>query len=166
MPTLTKPDGSETMSIQETMEVLLDYLFEEDNVEENTHQKTIRKEVEEPIKTSDDVKFSREEIKQVIESFNDKKAPGIDRITAGIYLRTFNIFPRLVTAIYNQCLKRGCFPKRWKIAKIIPITKPGKESGTDPAKYRPICLLNIGGKVLEKLLLTELLYIQKQINEK
>jgi len=94
------------------LEVLLDYLFEEDNAEENTNQKTIRKTVEEPIKTNDDVKFSREEIKQAIESFNDKKAPGIDRITARIYLRTFNIFPRLVTAIYNPCLKRGCFPKK------------------------------------------------------
>ena len=82
MPTLTKPDGSETMSIQDTMEVLLDYLFEEDNVEENTHQKTIRKAVEEPMKTSDNVKFSREEIKQVIEIFDDIKASGIDGITA------------------------------------------------------------------------------------
>jgi len=91
MTTLTKSDGSETMSIQETMEVLLDYLFEEDNVEENTHQKTIRKAVEEPMKTRDNIKFSREEIKQVIESFDVKKTPGIDGITAGIYLRTFNI---------------------------------------------------------------------------
>ena len=115
MTTLTKPDGSETMSIQEMLEVLLDYLFEEGNVEENTHQKTIRKAVEEPMKTSNDVKFSREEIKQVIENFDNKKALGIDGITAGIYLRTFNIFSRLVTTIYNQCLKRGCFPKRWKI---------------------------------------------------
>jgi len=82
-----------------------------------------------------------------------KKAPGIDGITGGIYLRTFNIFLRLVTTIYNQCLKRGCFPKRWKIAKIIPTIKPGKENSMDPSKYRPISLLNIGGKVLEKLLI-------------
>jgi len=41
--TLTKPDGSETTSIQETLEVLLGYLFGENNAEKNTHQKTIRK---------------------------------------------------------------------------------------------------------------------------
>ena len=158
MTTLTKSDGSETMSIQVTLEVLLAYLFEEDNAEKNTHQKTIRKAADEPITTSNDVKFSREEIKQAIESFNDKKAPGIDGITAGIYLRTFNIFPRLITAIYNQCLKRGCFPKKWKIAKIIPIIKPGKENSMDPSKYRPISLLNIGGKVLEKLLISRINY--------
>jgi lipoate-protein ligase A len=55
MTTLTKPDGSETMSIQETLEVLLRYFFEEDNEEENTYQKTIRKAAEEPITTSNDV---------------------------------------------------------------------------------------------------------------
>jgi hypothetical protein len=26
------------------------------------------------------------------------------------------------------------FPRRWKIAKIIPITKPGKENNTDSSK--------------------------------
>jgi len=58
---------------KETMEVLLYYLFEEDNTEENQNQKQIRKTVEQPIKTIDDIEFSREEIKQAVESFNDKK---------------------------------------------------------------------------------------------
>jgi len=129
------------------MEVLLDYLFEEDNTEENQYQKQIRETDEEPIKTRDDIEFSREEIKQVIESFNDKKAPGIDGIRAGIFLRIFTTFPNLITAVYNQCLKRGCFPQSWKVAKIIPTIKPGKENSTDPSKYRPIGLLNIGGNV-------------------
>jgi len=74
MTSLTKPDGSETTSIQKTMEVMLDYLFKEDNEEENSHQKKLRKTIEEPIRTSDDVEFSQEEIKHVIESFNDKKS--------------------------------------------------------------------------------------------
>jgi len=55
-------------------------------------------------------------------------------------------------------LKRGFFPKDWKIAKIIPITKPGKEDSSDPSKYRPISLLNIGGKVLEKLLINRIVH--------
>ena len=154
--TLRNPDGSETSSIQETTKVVLDHIFTEDREEETLHHKNIRKTIEEPVCTNDDLEFSREEIKHTIESFNDKKAPGIDGITGGIYLRTFNTFSRLVTAIYNQCLKRGCFPKRWKIAKIIPIIKPGKEKSMDPSKYRPISLLNMGGKVLEKLLINRI----------
>ena len=66
------------------------------------------------------------------------------------------MFPRIITTIYNQCLKRGCFPKRWKIAKVIPVTKPAKENSLDPSKYRPIRLLNMGGKILEKLLINKI----------
>ena len=147
MTTLRKPDGSETTSIQDTVKVMLEYPFAEDREEETLHHKNIRKYIEEPLNTRDDVVFLREEIKQTIDSFNQKKAPGIDGITGGIYQRTYNIFPRVITAIYNQCLKRGCFPKRWKTAKIIPTIKLGKEKSICPFKYRPICLLNMGGKV-------------------
>ena len=52
--------------------------------------------------------------------------------------------------------RKGCFPRRWKTAKIIPIVKPGKENSMEPSKYRPVSLLNIGGKVLEKLLINRI----------
>ena len=116
----------------------------------------MRKSIEEPTSTSEDVEFSREEIRQTIVSFNDKKAPGINGHTGRIYLRTFNLFPELLTAIYNQCLERGCFPKRWKIAKIITIIKTGQENCMDPSKYRLISLLNMGGQILEKFLINSI----------
>jgi len=153
MTTLRKPDGTLTSNILETMNIMLDHLITDDGEEENQHHKNIRKIIAEPIYTSDDAEFTQREIKQTIESFNRKKAPGMDGITNDIFLRTFNKFPRIVTAIYNQCLIRGSFPRRWKTAKIISIAKLGKENSMDPSKYRPISLLNIGGKVLEKLLI-------------
>jgi len=47
---------------------------------------------------------------------------------------------------------------------MIPTIKPGKENSTDPAKYRPISLLNIGGNVLENYLVTELTITCIKIN--
>jgi hypothetical protein len=70
----------------------------------------------------------------------------------------------LAAAIYNQCLKTGFFPRRWKTANIIPITKPGKENSRDPSKYCTISLLNIGGKVLEKLLITRINHYMYKLN--
>jgi len=58
--------------------------------------------------------------------------------------------------MYNGCLRDGVFPKRWKRAKIIPIIKPGKEDCYDVSKYRPISLLNVGGKVLEKVMINRI----------
>jgi hypothetical protein len=55
--------------------------------------------------------------------------------------------------LYNECLNRGVFPARWKIVKLIPITKPGKENCEDATKFRPVSLINIEGKVLEKVLI-------------
>jgi hypothetical protein len=157
MTTLRKPNGTETSSLQETMNVMLDNIIAEDKEEEETyHHNSVRKMTEEPIHTSDDTEFTQAEIKQTIEIFNGKKAPGIDGIKSGLFLRTFNKFPRQITAIYNQCLKTGCFSGRGKTAKIIPITKSGKENSTDLSKYRPISLLNIRGKVIEELLINRI----------
>jgi hypothetical protein len=60
--------------------------------------------------------------------------------------------------MYNGCLRNGVFPKRWKREKLIPIIKPGQENNEDVSKFRPISLLNIGGKVLEKVLINIINY--------
>ena len=45
---------------------------------------------------------------------------------------------------------------RWKRAKLIPITKSGKENSKYVSKFHPISLLNKGGKVLEKVLINRI----------
>jgi hypothetical protein len=113
----------------------------------------IRRLTQRPIKTTDNRQFTQHEDRQIIEGFNPRKEPAPDGMTSKILILVFKTIPTTVTYIYNECLKRGCFPKKWKTAKIIPITKPGKENSLDPSKYHPISLLNIGDKVLEKLLI-------------
>jgi len=66
--------------------------------------------------------------------------------------------------MYNDCLKTGHFPAQWKVAKISPITKPGKKYSYDPSKYRPISLINITGKVLEKLLINRIMHHMHKTN--
>jgi hypothetical protein len=39
---------------------------------------------------------------------------------------------------------------------LIPITKPRKEHSKDVSKFRPISLLNVGGKILEKALINRI----------
>jgi hypothetical protein len=60
--------------------------------------------------------------------------------------------------MYNGCFRSGVFPKRWKRAKLVPIIKPGKENSEEVSKFHPISLLNIGGKVLEKVLINTINY--------
>ena len=47
-------------------------------------------------------------------------------------------------------LKADTFSEGMEKFKVKPIMKPGNEGTTDPSKYRPIRLINVGRKVLEK----------------
>jgi hypothetical protein len=153
--TLQKANASHTADLSETIQCILENLIpKDDKTEETDHHKRIRTLIEEPMKTEDDREFTSEEIRQTITSIDHKKSPGDDGITNQILMWTFERCPRLVTSLCNGCLRKGCFPKRWKKARIISITKPGKENCNDRSKYRPISLLNKGGKVLEKLLIS------------
>jgi hypothetical protein len=67
------------------------------------------------------------------------------------FIKVFEFFPSYIRALYNECIRRGVFPTRWKRAKLIPISKPGKKkklNNEDVSKFCPISLLNIGGKIL------------------
>ena len=53
-----------------------------------------------------------------------------------------------LTKIFNLSLKLGKFPTLLKTAKVIPVYKAG--SRMELGNYRPISLLPIFGKILEK----------------
>jgi len=56
----------------------------------------------------------------------------------------------------------GYFPHPWKRATVIPIPKPNKPP-TDPNSYRPISLLSIVGKLLERIIASQLTaYVNQQ----
>jgi len=57
--------------------------------------------------------------------------------------------------LYNRCLKEGCFPSEWKMANLVLIPKGGKP-GDSPSSYRPICLLDEAGKILERIIANRL----------
>ena len=52
--------------------------------------------------------------------------------------------------IFNKSFEKGRLPEMLKIAKVIPIFKG--ENPTDPNNYRPISLLSIFDKLLEKVM--------------
>ena len=56
--------------------------------------------------------------------------------------------PDSLTYIYNLCIRKNCFPKVFKIAKVIPIHKHGAK--IDTSNYRQISVLSILSKPLDK----------------
>jgi hypothetical protein len=60
--------------------------------------------------------------------------------------------PDIFVAIANKYLELGHFPTRWKNASVVILRKNGKDDYADPKSYRPIGLLPVMGKILEKML--------------
>jgi hypothetical protein len=129
--------------MKETVKLMLDHFTPEDNTQSDSEfHKQIRAQTQGTITTPDDREFTLTEIRNAVVSLNNKKVPGEDGITGEIFKQTFEIFPKYITAIYNEFLRRRVFPKRWKRAKLIPTVKPGKEDSEEVTKFRPISQYN------------------------
>jgi len=158
LTTLKTADGTYTRTIQETMNHMMEHFVPNDSkADDSDYHKQIRQTVNTHINTPDDKEFTNLEISSILEEMDPKKAPGEDGITSAILLRVFNLLPKFVTAVYNSCLTKGIFPEQWKSALIMPIEKPGNDRD-NATRFRPISLLNTGGKVLEKLLINRIMY--------
>ena len=103
-----------------------------------------------------------ESIITVINSLTNKSSVGIDCIST-ILLKC--ITPSIIkplTLITNQIMKTGVFPNKLKVAKVIPIYK--KDDPTEVTNYRPISLLPVLLKVVEKLLQNNCLNTLRKTN--
>jgi len=92
------------------------------------------------------------ELKQVIKQLNPLKAPGSDFITALMIQELPPEGLQSLLHIFNAITRLDYWPAPLKHAKITMLPKPGKIP-TDVASYRPISLLPVISKILEKLLL-------------
>ena len=103
-----------------------------------------------------DPPFTLLELDLATKSFNPKKAPGLDGFTADICSHAITSDPELFLIIANSCLQLHHFPKIWKEATVIALPKPGKDNYAHPKSYRPIGLLPVLGKILEKMIMARL----------
>ena len=75
---------------------------------------------------------------------------GLDRISTKLLLVTYEKCINHLTHFFNLCLKTSTFPDQLKISLTVPIYKSGEKNYF--TNYRPISLLPIFSKILEKIL--------------
>jgi hypothetical protein len=99
--------------------------------------------------------ITQEFVTQFINRMPNNKSTGFDNFNVKIIKFVCEyITPFLVTLI-NASLKFGIFPENWKKAKVIPIFKKSG-SKDNCANYRPISVLPILSKVIEKFVEIEI----------
>ena len=107
------------------------------------------------------------ELNKLIANISVYKSSGVDNISSRALKDAFDVLIDQLLYIMNQSILSSTFPDAWKLATVIPLPKVNNPSGV--SDYRPISLLPLPGKLLEKLLHGQLIkYLEdnKLLNKK
>ena len=93
-------------------------------------------------------------VRKIILGLKNSKSYGVDTIdTYIIKLMVDDILPA-VTHIVNLSIQHAAFPSLYKIAKVIPLHK--KDDPLLPKNYRPVAILCIISKVIERVIFLQI----------
>ena len=94
------------------------------------------------------------EVKKIISKLRNSNSTGVNDIdTKTIKLIAADVLPAL-THIINLSIAQSEFPSIWKVSKVIPLLKKG--DSLTPKNYRPVALLPIFSKILERVMFNQL----------
>jgi hypothetical protein len=91
----------------------------------------------------------------ILKELPSRKAPGSDHITAEMLRPIAHHLSKVLEPFLNLCFRHSWIPIAWRTAQVVPIYK--KDDPNNPANYRPISLTSTFRKLLERLLLPDLL---------
>lgn len=89
------------------------------------------------------------EIFNIVMSLKNSNSSGVDNISSNILKCVAQFIKAPLTYLVNWSLNTGIFPDELKTAKIVPLYKKGNQSCVE--NYRPISMLSVISKILEKV---------------
>lgn len=107
-------------------------------------------------------KVTKEEIKDIILHMDVKKQPGIDKIRTIDLVKSIDVLSPIIAHMVNLSLHSGCVPIKMKCSIIKPIFKKGDHKSFQ--NYRPISILPVMEKILERCVAKQLQKYLKDFN--
>jgi hypothetical protein len=104
-----------------------------------------------PSFTNDNLRYlnlAEADVLNVLIKLDINKAYGPDGLPPILYRYCADVIVSSLTLLFNLSLAQGIIPSEWKKANVVPVHKKGPKS--EVANYRPISLLPIIGKILER----------------
>ena len=102
----------------------------------------------------DQITIEPDEIISLVQKINPNKATGADGISGQMLLLCEDSVILPLQIIFTNILSTRVYPDMWKLANVTPIFKKGDKQLIK--NYRPISLLPICGKILEKIIFNQL----------
>lgn len=98
---------------------------------------------------------TEEGIRKLLTGMKKGKAPGPDGLRKEDLCLDVDIMAECLTKVFNASLQKGQVPKDWRLANVVPIHKKG--SRKQAGNYRPISLTSLPCKLLEHIVLREII---------
>ena len=99
--------------------------------------------------------MSPDEVRKAINSLKNSNSECKEGISNKLVKLSEDVLVLPLTYLVNVIIDKSEFPRIWKIYKTIGLYK-GKGEKDSPTSYRPISLLSLLSKVIEKLLLKQM----------
>ena len=93
---------------------------------------------------------SEKTVLKLLQDLDENKAAGLDNLSGKFLNDEATVLAKPISQICNLSIKYSIFPSDCKIAKLKPLFKKG--SKIDPQNYRPISLLPLVSKIIEKVI--------------
>ena len=94
-------------------------------------------------------------LKKSIGKIDISKSSGVQDISSEVLKHTFETLPYHLLHLVNLIIRKNIFPDSWKQAIVSPLPKGGDK--TDVNNRRPISILPLPAKIMEKVLHKQLL---------
>lgn len=91
---------------------------------------------------------TEDEVFEMLYNLDTSKASGPDGISGMMLKHTASSIGPILTKLFNLSITTGKVPTAWKMSAVVPI--PKSKDSADPSNYRPISLLSVCSKMLER----------------
>ena len=98
--------------------------------------------------------LSFQEFEKAFKTFKRNKVTVYDGLSGNIIIDVYDSIKVVLFKIFKASLEEAIFPEKLKIAKVIPAFKKGDKENVE--NYRPISILPVFSKVLERIMYNRL----------